>query len=206
MKLVIQSNDMNDKTHDTASHDRISETTETQIQYLCQYISKTTSDLTVSLEKSFSVRRRNIYSSSSPIWNKHLVLLVSCFWKSVNWASCCSFFFLFGACKNILSCLLYEKAAEDDIDDEIETVNNVVYMNNHSLHETRTVNTSNKQEEMDKYWISSWTLNKLKNTSYPLWYYLLLCLCLATTYLEAVTSCKLNTLKFKKRKWRKEVG
>lgn len=93
---------------------------------------------------------------------------VSCFWKSVNWTSCRSFFFLFGACKNVLSYLLDEKAAEDDIDDEIENVNNVVHMNNHRLHESRTAkNTSNKQEEMDKYCLSSWTLNKLKNTTYP---------------------------------------
>ena len=41
-------------------------------------------------------------------------------------------------------------------------------MNNHRLHETRTAkNTSNEQEEMDKYCLSSWTLNKIKNTSYP---------------------------------------
>ena len=51
---------MHDKAHDTASHDRISETTETQIQYLTS-ISETTSDLTVSLEKSFSVWNRNIF-------------------------------------------------------------------------------------------------------------------------------------------------
>lgn len=69
----------------------------------------------------------------------------------MNWTSCRSFFFLFGVCKNVLSCLLDEKAAEDDIDDEIENVNNVVHMNNHRLHETRTAkNKSNEEEEMDK--------------------------------------------------------
>lgn len=51
---------MHDKAHDSATHDRISETTETQIQYLTS-ISETTSDLTVSLEKSVSVWNRNIF-------------------------------------------------------------------------------------------------------------------------------------------------
>lgn len=51
---------MHDKAHDTASHDRISEITETQIQYLTS-IFETTSDLTVSLEKSISVWNRNIF-------------------------------------------------------------------------------------------------------------------------------------------------
>lgn len=50
---------MHDKAHDTATHDRISETTETQ--FSISLVSETTSDVTVSLEKSFSVWNRNIF-------------------------------------------------------------------------------------------------------------------------------------------------